>query len=121
VTETFQPAGRSIAIQGGILAYNSAVEEQNLVVVGSYFNSPEAELARGALENAGIRAIIKSDSVGHMREHVAWAGAGYQILVQEEDAAAARDVLFPVPDARDTADTSVEGDGDPPATRSRLT
>jgi hypothetical protein len=97
------------------------VEEQNLVVVGSYFNSPEAELARGALENAGIRAIVKSDSVGHMREHVAWAGAGYQILVREEDAAAARDVLFPIPDARDPADASVEDAGDPPATRRQVT
>jgi hypothetical protein len=28
-----------------------------------------------------------------MREHIAWSGAGFRIVVREEDVAAARDVL----------------------------
>ena len=64
-----------------------------LVVVASCWNRVEAELAKGALENAGIDAMIKSDSVGRMREHVAWSGAGFEILVREEDAFVAREVL----------------------------
>ena len=65
----------------------------DLVVVHSFGSHPEADLAKSALEAAGIDAMIKEDSGGGMRPHLAWAGVGYQVLVREEDAAAARDVL----------------------------
>jgi hypothetical protein len=61
----------------------------NLVVVQSYASHPEADLAKGALEAAGIPTMIQSDSVGGMREHLAWSGAGFKILVREEDATVA--------------------------------
>jgi len=69
------------------------MQDPKLVIVKSYGNRVEAELAKGALENAGIQAMIQSDTVGHMREHIAWSGAGFRIVVREEDVAAARDVL----------------------------
>ena len=53
----------------------------------------EAELAKGALEEAGIEAIIQADTAGGMREHLAWSGAGFKILVREDDATAAREAL----------------------------
>jgi hypothetical protein len=67
----------------------------NLVVVQSYGSSAEAELAKTALDSAGIDAIIQADRVGGMREHIAWSGEGFQILVREEDATEAHGVLTP--------------------------
>jgi len=61
----------------------------------SFSTGLEAELAKGALEAAGIPAMIQADTAGGMRPHLAWSGAGFRILVREEDATAARDVLEP--------------------------
>jgi hypothetical protein len=66
------------------------------MVVRSYGSRIEAELAKGALENAGIQSMIQADTAGGMREHLAWSGAGFKIVVREEDATMARDVLTPV-------------------------
>ena len=76
-------------------AYNTAMHYAKLVVVRSYGSRPEADLAKGALEDAGIPAMIQADTAGGMREHLAWSGAGFKILVREEVAAAARDALAP--------------------------
>ena len=67
--------------------------DSDLVAIHAFNNSQEAELAIGALDAAGIDAMVKADSGGGMRPHLAWAGVGYQILVREEDAAAAREIL----------------------------
>jgi hypothetical protein len=67
--------------------------EAKLVVVQSCGSRVEAELVKGALENAGIPAMIQSDTAGKMRDHLAWTGPGFRILVREEDATPARDVL----------------------------
>ena len=64
-----------------------------LVLAKSYRSRPEAELAKGALEEVGIVAMIQADSLGGMRDHLAWSGEGFRLLVREEDMAAARDVL----------------------------
>ena len=82
------------------------MQHRNLVVVKAFGNRIEAELAKGALENAGIQATMQADSVGGMREHIAWSGAGFQILVREQDAAAALHALTPI------TDTESEDDGD---------
>jgi len=67
--------------------------DSELVAIHAFNNSQEAELAVGALDAAGIDAMVQADSGGGMRPHLAWAGVGYQILVREEDAAAAREIL----------------------------
>ena len=67
--------------------------DAKLVVVRSYGTRAEAELAKGALEAAGIPAMTQGDTVGGMREHIAWSGAGFQVWVREEDVAAASDAL----------------------------
>jgi len=69
------------------------MQQTNLVVVHAYGSRPEAELAKGALEDAGIPAMIQADTAGGMREHLAWSGEGFRILVREEDATDARDML----------------------------
>jgi hypothetical protein len=94
------------------------MEHPNLVLVESYANRPEAELAKGALEAAGIEAMIQSDSVGGMRDHLAWSGAGFKILVREGDAAAAREVLNPPASSDENSNTDPEPGDDAPRWRS---
>jgi hypothetical protein len=71
------------------------MQDAKLVVVESYGSRPEADLAKGALEDARIQAMVQADTAGGMREHLAWSGAGFKILVREEDATVARNVLTP--------------------------
>jgi Putative prokaryotic signal transducing protein len=85
------------------------MDHAQLVVIKSFGSRAEAELAKGALEAADIPAMTSADTVGGMREHIAWSGAGFQVLVREEDAAAARVVLTP----------TVEDNSDEPAGDSR--
>lgn len=75
------------------------MDHPNLVIVQAYGTRPEADLAKTELESAGIPAMIQADTVGGMREHVAWSGFGFKILVREDDATAAREILTPPPDA----------------------
>ena len=71
------------------------MEAPNLVVVQVFGNEAEADMALSALQSAGIDAMIQGDSIGGMRPHVAWASGGFKLLVREEDADAAREVLEP--------------------------
>lgn len=71
------------------------MREAKLVVVQAFGDQWEANLAKSALEAAGIDAMIQAGSVGRTRPHVAFASGGYKVLVREEDAGAARDVLEP--------------------------
>jgi hypothetical protein len=74
----------------------------NLVVVYAFGSGPEADMAKSALEAAGIAAIIRSDSAGGVAPHIAFSSGGFKLLVSEEDADAAREVLdLPEEDADD--------------------
>jgi hypothetical protein len=70
-----------------------------LVVVQSFGSRAAADVARGFLQTAGIEAMIQADTAGGMRQHLAWSGLGFRVLVREEDLAMARDVLAPEPSA----------------------
>ena len=72
------------------------MRDANLVVVHAFASELEADMAKGALESAGIDAMIQADSAGGMRPHLAWASGGFKVLVREEDAAEAREVLDPL-------------------------
>lgn len=54
------------------------MQNPKLVIVRSCASRPEADLAKGALEDAGIPAMIQADTAGGMREHLAWSGAGFR-------------------------------------------
>jgi putative signal transducing protein len=84
-----------------------------LVVIRSFGSHPEADVAKAALDAAGIDSMIEADTAGGMREHLAWSGAGFKILVREEDAAEAEEVLSP-PDEGEIPDG---GPDDPPSWR----
>jgi len=80
------------------------MDQAKIVVVREYGSRPEADLAKTAPEAAEIQCVIQADTAGGMREHLAWSGSGFKILVREEDAAAANDALTPpreaeIPDA----------------------
>jgi hypothetical protein len=72
------------------------MRDAKLVVVHAFASEPEADMAKSALESAGIDAMIQADSAGGMRPHLAWASGGFKILVRDEDVAAAREVLKPL-------------------------
>ncbi len=69
------------------------MHDAKLVVVHEAGSLPEAEIAKGALESAGIPVMIQADTAGGMRQHLAWSGSGFKILVREEDAESAREIL----------------------------
>jgi hypothetical protein len=75
----------------------------DLVVVATFVNNFDAELARGALEAADIDAIIRADDCGGTRPHL-WVG-GVELVVRAEDADRAREVLAIEP--RPVDDTNV--------------
>jgi hypothetical protein len=75
------------------------MRQSNPVVVQSFGTRAEADIALGILESSGIEAMIQADTAGGMRQHLAWSGLGFRVLVREEDAAMARDVLKPPSDA----------------------
>jgi hypothetical protein len=75
------------------------MRNSNLVVVQSFGTRAEADIALGMLQSSGIEAMIQADTAGGMRQHLAWSGLGFRVLVREEDTAMARDVLTPRPSA----------------------
>jgi len=69
------------------------MQHSDLVVVQAFGTEAEADIAKSALESAGIDAMILADTAGRMRPHLAWSGFGFRVLVREEDVATAREVL----------------------------
>ena len=67
--------------------------DDSLVVVATYASRAEADLAKSALEAAGIDALVLADDGGGMRPSLSWAGGGVQVIVCEEDREAAHDIL----------------------------
>ena len=79
-------------------AYNDSMDHSKLAVVDRFASQAAADLVKGALESAGIDATIQADRAGGMRDHLAWSGLGFKVLVREEDATEAHDVLQPPPE-----------------------
>ncbi len=63
-----------------------------LVVVRSFGDRFEADLAQSALEAAGIESLIRSDDAGGMRPAMTFAN-GAELLVRAEDAERADEIL----------------------------
>ena len=90
------------------------MQDIRLVVVKECGSRVEADLAKCALEDAGIEAMSQADTAGGMREHLAWSGAGFKIMVREEDAAAARELLNTPFKADESTEVDFEADGEVP-------
>jgi hypothetical protein len=63
----------------------------DLVILRTFLNHVEADLAKMTLEAAGIEALIRSDDCGGLRPHL-WMG-GVELLVSVEDVERAEEVL----------------------------
>jgi hypothetical protein len=66
--------------------------EDDLVAVRTFLNHIDADLARSALEAAGIESAISADDAGGTRPHL-WVGAGVRLLVRQADVERAVEVL----------------------------
>lgn len=86
------------------------MDRSKLAVVERFASQAEADLAKSALESAGIDATIQADRAGGMRDHLAWSGLGFKVLVREEDATEARDLLNPPHDT--STDPALSNDED---------
>ena len=75
--------------------YNFSMDSSKLLVVERFASQAEADLAKSMLDSAGIDSMIQADRAGGMRDHLAWSGFGFKILVREEDADSARQLLKP--------------------------
>jgi hypothetical protein len=67
------------------------MSDTELVVVGTFLNQIDADMARGALEAAEIESIVSADDAGGLRPHL-WMG-GVRLLVRAEDVEKAEKIL----------------------------
>jgi Putative prokaryotic signal transducing protein len=74
----------------------------DLQVIRTFINNVDAELARGALEAAGINSMIRADDCGGTRPHL-WMG-GVELLVRQHDVARAEEILGTEPAPVDADD-----------------
>jgi hypothetical protein len=72
------------------------MDSSKLISVQAFGSQGEADIAKSVLESAGIDAVIQADIAGGMRDHLAWSGFGFKLLVREQDAAAAHEILHPL-------------------------
>lgn len=72
--------------------------DSELVVVRTFNDRIEAELAQSALEAAGIESMVRGDDAGGTQPGL-WASEGVAVLVRDEDAIAAREILDVEPKA----------------------
>jgi Putative prokaryotic signal transducing protein len=74
--------------------------DAELVVVHTFGNRPEADMAKSALDAASIQSFVRSDDGGGMETGL-WPSNGVEVVVRAEDLQAARDVLdLPATDVR---------------------
>jgi hypothetical protein len=67
------------------------MSEMELVVIKTFLNRMDAELAKGALDANGIEALIRADDAGGTRPSL-WTG-GVELLVRADDVETASIVL----------------------------
>jgi hypothetical protein len=67
------------------------VADPQLVTIRTFLTRVDADLAAGALAAAGIETMVRTDDCGGTRPHL-WSG-GVELLVREEDAAEAEQIL----------------------------
>ena len=65
----------------------------DLVCVKTCNNRIEAELDKSFLDSQGIQAMISADDAGGLRPDLLWATGGVRLLVKQEDAERALDML----------------------------
>ena len=75
------------------MADENTFDPERLVVVRTFLNAIDADLAQGALEAAGIDAMVNADDA-EGNQPALWMG-GVRVLVRQKDAAQAAEILGP--------------------------
>jgi hypothetical protein len=65
------------------------MKSSDLVVVSTFRSTPDAQLAKGVLDEAGIASMIRSDDGGGMYPAI----SGAELLVRTEDVQKANEAL----------------------------
>jgi len=68
------------------------MSDVDLVIVRTFLNPFDAELAKSALQAADIQSIVQADDAGGVQPGL-WVGRGGGLLVRTADAARANEVL----------------------------
>jgi len=76
---------------------------EGLVIIGRFENPAEAQMAKGALESAGVESFLVGENANHMLP----AAFRVRLQVREEDEAAAREIL-----AQSLVDSLDKGDAE---------
>lgn len=58
---------------------------KKIVFLKTYPNRIEADIAKGFLEENGIKAMISADDAGGMRPDMLWGTGGARLMVREGD------------------------------------
>ncbi|MCK4329836.1 DUF2007 domain-containing protein [candidate division WOR-3 bacterium] len=66
--------------------------KNDLVILETYFNETDAELAFSLLKSSGIEVFIRRDDFGGLGPHLTFA-RGIKLLVRNEDEEEARQLL----------------------------
>jgi len=66
--------------------------DSDLVVAHTFMSRPEADLAKSALDAAGIPSMVVGDDAGGTQPGF-WESEGVRVVVRREDGDAAREVL----------------------------
>ena len=72
------------------------LSDSEIVILRTFPNHIEAELARSALEAAEIQSFVQADDAGGVDPGL-WAGSAIRLLVKAEDLARATEVLSTSP------------------------
>lgn len=90
-----------------VVAGHDEVEFQDLVTIRKFRDLPEALLAKGSLESAGVECYLTDDNMVRMDWFISNLLGGVKLNVKAEDASAAMEILNqPIPEGFD-----VEGSG----------
>lgn len=65
------------------------MKSSDLIAVGTFRSTADAQIAQGILDEAGIESMIRADNAGGMYP----ALSGAELLVRAEDSEKAQDVL----------------------------
>jgi hypothetical protein len=83
-------------------ASREEIEFRDMVTVGKFRDLPEALLAKGSLDSAGVQCILLDDNLVRMDWFISNAIGGIKLQVNSEDAAAAMEILKqPIPEGFD--------------------
>jgi len=66
--------------------------QRDLVVVGTFNSRPEADVAKSALDAAGIESMVSGDDAGGTQPGF-WESEGVRVLVRRDDEERAREIL----------------------------